>query len=238
MTYEPLKEFAQRVGEQVSESDVWAVWAVWEQCHTESDPERARQLLVRLLSRAEAGSKLAMCMCAARLRSGQGTLLRYKEAAMWARRAAESGYPPGIFELGRCYEDGVGIPQNLGRAIELYEEAAAAGYAHAALTMAIRYHLGQGVTVDPAKGLDYITRAVELGDAYAPFELATWYEHGSGVQVDLLLARHWYGVAADAGSLLACLRLSTAYSVGELGLKQDVEMARKYEELSRKCDAP
>lgn len=234
MSYEPLREYAQRVNEVLPAPEIWATWG---QGNTESDPKRARELLERLLSWAEAGSKVAMCMSAARLRSSQGIVPQHEEAIAWARRAAAVGYPPGMFELGRCHEEGVGVAQDPHAAIQLYEKASAAGYAHAALTLAICYHLGQSVNIDSEKGLHYINRAVTLGDTYAPFELATWYEHGVGVPVDVLLARHWYTVAAESGGLLACLRLSTAYSVGELGLEPDSGIARRFEELSKNCSS-
>lgn len=234
MAYDPLREFTTLLGEQGAESEVWMLW---DECIRAGAAEGASQPLARLVKWAEAGSKLAMCMCAAQMRS-VGGMESGREAIKWARRAAESGYPPGQFELGRCYEDGVGVPRQLDEAIRLYEASADAGYPQGALALALRYHLGQDIPVDSIRAFHYITRAIELGSAYAPFELATWYEQGHGVATDLSLARHWYEVAAEGGSALACLRLSTAYSFGGLGVMPDRSKATKYEELSRECDAP
>ena len=226
--YDPLKEFFRRAtGEALDLS----LWTAWEQIILDTDQSRIRQLLAQILHKAEAGSMPAMCMSAAYLRSKEGGLRQYKEAAVWAARAAELECPPGIFELGACYENGVGVPQNYGQAYKLYEEAAASGYGHAALTLAIRYQLGQGFSVEPSKALDYIMKAIDLGDTYAPYELATWFEHGTGVNIDFSVARHWYAAAAEGGNEFACARLGTAYSLGGLGLEPDSEMARKYYEL-------
>lgn len=49
------------------------------------------------------------------------------EGVKWYRRAAEAGSPRGTFSLGRCYEEGDGVEQNLDRALEYCQKAAELG---------------------------------------------------------------------------------------------------------------
>lgn len=51
-------------------------------------------------------------------------LNRNEEAFYWAQRAAESGKPVTLVNLGLCYEEGRGTPQDLEKAKECYRKAA------------------------------------------------------------------------------------------------------------------
>ena len=43
-------------------------------------------------------------------------------------RAIEKGYGPGCRDLGKMYENGEGVRQDLGMAIEMYKRAVELGY--------------------------------------------------------------------------------------------------------------
>jgi TPR repeat protein len=51
----------------------------------------------------------------------------YERAAFWYRRAAEKGNSSAMFNLGRMYERGRGVGQDIAKAKELYQKAAAKG---------------------------------------------------------------------------------------------------------------
>ncbi len=42
--------------------------------------------------------------------------------------AAEAGHPEAQFQLGFCYENGIGVPLNVGKAKYWYDKAAAQGH--------------------------------------------------------------------------------------------------------------
>jgi TPR repeat protein len=50
------------------------------------------------------------------------------QAAKWVQLAASTGYPEGMFELGRFYRDGIGLAQNPVRAYVWLSRAAAANH--------------------------------------------------------------------------------------------------------------
>ncbi len=53
------------------------------------------------------------------------------EAAKWFQRAADLNNPAGLYDLARFYEQGRGVPKNLDRAKQLYQQSAALGNAEA-----------------------------------------------------------------------------------------------------------
>jgi len=52
-------------------------------------------------------------------------------AAVWYRKAADSGSAAATFDLGKMYENGRGVPRDPAKARELYERAARMGNAEA-----------------------------------------------------------------------------------------------------------
>ena len=57
---------------------------------------------------------------------------RAEEPAEWYQKSASKGSPDGEFALGRCYEFGIGVPQDRGLAIQWFQKAAAQGNSQAA----------------------------------------------------------------------------------------------------------
>lgn len=58
---------------------------------------------------------------------GAGLVQSNCDAYLWAKRAADQHHPRGLYVLGCYYEEGVGIPQDLEKAKELYEAAKKTG---------------------------------------------------------------------------------------------------------------
>jgi len=56
----------------------------------------------------------------------------YEEAVKWYRLAAAQGDAGALFNLGGCYANGEGVPQDFGEAMRLYKRASAKGCAEAA----------------------------------------------------------------------------------------------------------
>lgn len=72
------------------------------------------------------------------------------EAAKWYRKAAEQNHSDGLFNLGRAYENGIGLSKDVGQARTNYQKAAAAGSRDAQQALA---GLGKGPEpVSPAQG--------------------------------------------------------------------------------------
>lgn len=177
---------------------------------------------------ADGGSGLAMCMCAQFCRAGRGVAVSGLTAIKWGRKACEKSFAPGCFEVGYCYEHGIGVETDLLKARTCFQEAAYAGYGYAATYLAAKYHDGKLGVRDIDQAINYAKLGHKHGDPTAPLLLAGWYENGEAVPRDAEKSVYWYKQASELGSFLASERLSSAYNHGELGLVANKETAEKY----------
>jgi TPR repeat protein len=180
---------------------------------------------------ARAGSAFARCMCFGFSLAGLGQVKSNDSAFQWATGAADVGFPPGNFLLGKCHEEGIGVPIDLERARQYYELAADGGFGFAACHLAALFHSGRLGNANRLRALDYAALAYQLNDPMAPLLLGGWYEEGDSVIRNENEAVLWYTRAAELGNFFACDRLSRAYALGELGLPKDMELAKKYESM-------
>ncbi len=194
--------------------------------------EEAADAFETVKSFAQNGSPFAMCMCSRFSQSGWGTVKSGDNAFSWANKASASGFAPGHYELGICYEAGIGVDRNIDEALRCWVLASDAGFGFAALHLAIIHHSGKLGFPDHALALKWAMRAYELDEPMAPLELARWFEEGEGVARDESVALMWYERASKLGNFLASSRLCLAYGFGDLGLGKDNELAAKYQALS------
>jgi hypothetical protein len=203
--------------------------------------DESREAYRRVRAAADGGSGFAMCMCAHWPNvHGQGKVTD-SDRYQWSERAAQSGYPPGLFELAVCFEEGIGVPADIGRARELYELSSQGGFGFATHRLARAHMEGTFGTQDAALAVHLMERSHEQGEPMAAFYLGQWFESARGVLTNPYVAVSWYERASVAGNVLATLRLMRAYSRGELGLPRDTNLAKKYERLvleQTKIDAP
>ncbi len=90
-----------------------------------SDVEFAAKWLARVRCLAERGDAESQLTLGIVYRDGSdGPPQDYTEAAIWFRRAAEQAHPMAQFNLGRLYEGGRGVPQDLILAYMWYSLAA------------------------------------------------------------------------------------------------------------------
>ena len=111
------------------------------------------------------------------------------------------------FRDGWRYEQGDGVPKDLGKAAELYQKAADQGYASAQYNLGLLYERGRGVSEDLGKAAELYQKAADQGYASAQYNLGLLYERGLGVSEDLEKARELYQKAANQGSQPAITRL-------------------------------
>src|SRR5580658_5943804 len=67
-----------------------------------------------------------------------------------AKAGAAKGDAEAEFALGKAYYGGNGVPQDYGKALDLYQKAANQGHAKAQNNLATMYRNGLGVKKDPA----------------------------------------------------------------------------------------
>jgi uncharacterized protein len=136
-----------------------------------------------------------------------------KESIRWLTEAANRGYAPAEYELGRIYLYGRGIPADYVKALLWESKAAEQGDPRAQRDLAFMYERGFGVPADPAKAADWNRKAAAQGQADAQLELA----RRAAQQPDCSEAIRQYKEAAAHGQALAPYELGKLYLSGKCG---------------------
>ena len=123
----------------------------------------------------------------------------YVLARQWLQQAADGGFVPSQYTLGKMYADGVGVEVDAGRGFALILRAGEAGLVQAQYNLGKMYRDGEGVAADPAEGNRWWRLAAERGYAKAQDHLAESYARGRGIAQDDVVALAWSMVAARSG---------------------------------------
>ena len=120
-----------------------------------------------------------------------------KESIRWLTEAANQGYGPAEYELGRIYLYGRGVPADYAQALLWERKAAEKGDSRAQRDLAFMYERGFGVEADPTQATEWNHKAAAQGNAEAQLELAKALEYGLGIKKNAEEARKWYAKAAN-----------------------------------------
>lgn len=143
-----------------------------------------------------------------------------KRAVDWYRNLAEKGDKEAQYNLGRCYENGVGVEKNMKFAAEWWKKAADLGMAEAQYDLAICYKNGYGVDQSLEKSVEYYSKAATQGLVDAQYNLGLCFAKGTGIAKDMKKAVEWWTKAADQNDNLALYNLGVCYENG-LGVEQN-----------------
>lgn len=91
----------------------------------------------------------------------------YDKAFEYYQKADKLGCAPAAYELGHCFEVGVGTKANAKKAFSFYKKSADAGYGPAACETGRRYLEGDGVKKDLKMARKYLEIAVKKGELKA-----------------------------------------------------------------------
>ena len=118
------------------------------------------------------------------------------------KRAANLGYAPAQFHLGKLYEDGSnGVTKDLVLARRWTERAAKAGDAKAMFNYGLFLANGEGAARDDKSAVDWFRRAADGGVKDAQFNLAVMTQQGRGASANAAEAYKWYLIAAADGDM-------------------------------------
>lgn len=122
-------------------------------------------------------------------------------AHAWARlmKAAESGSPPAMREVGIRMQLGSGVAADPAGGADWLKRAAEAGDSQAMREIARSYAAGFGVPLSPADSVLWLERAAARGEARAMYELALNYQSGFGGKTDPDRAEQLMEAAHRAG---------------------------------------
>ena len=102
-----------------------------------------------------------------------------QEGAMLLEKAASADDPEAMFELGRLLEQGLGIDQDIPRALKLYRAAAELDFADAINDLGFLYFQGGvGVPRDTERAITFFAQAADLRQPEAMFNYAALIDDG------------------------------------------------------------
>ena len=123
---------------------------------------------------------------------GGGVVINGKLYAGFSNKGAELGHAECIYNLAYCYDWGVGIDYDAGKAIKLYKEAAELGLDVAQYDVAI-YCFEEK---DSAEAIKWLEKSAGQGYADAQYRLGKCYYDGEFVEKDLEKAVTYFASAA------------------------------------------
>jgi TPR repeat protein len=172
---------------------------------------------------------------------------RNKRAADWYRLAADQGHVEAQVALGKCYLEGLGVPQDYEKAVRWFESASSDKENDADLANAY-YLLGQSVEngkcvaeellgyklpyaqlipPDPRGAIPVYKKASGSGNLDAAFRLGAIYKDGLGIRRNYKVAARWLQKAADGGIPEAQYEIGDLYWDGR-GVKQSRKKALRW----------
>ncbi len=118
------------------------------------------------------------------------------------------------YRMGLRYTNGTDVPQNYGKAADLFKEAALAGHIDAQYMLGIAHSTGRGVGVNQRKAVHWFEKAAAKGQKRAQYQLGESYMNGRGAEKDSAWGARWYGLSANQGHTLAQRSLGVAFIKG------------------------
>lgn len=157
-----------------------------------------------------------------------------------ARLEAEAGDLVGMWKLGYCYINGIGVAQSEYRAFEWLRKGADLNDALTTYCVGVCYDMGYGVAVDKKAAFDWYLKAAELGNAAATAAVGARYLTGNGVEKDVEKGLEWTRKAFDLGDDMAARNLAYCYRTGygvALDWAKEEEYARQARKLQERHEA-
>lgn len=151
----------------------------------------------------------------------------YAKAVRWYRKAADQGHQFAQYNLGFCYEHGLGLSALPVEAAKWYRKAAEQGHAASQCSLGLFYETGKGVIKDMEEAVVWYRKSAEQGYAVAQCNLAYCYKNGIGVTQDNAEAYVWFKKAAEQGDARAQDFLGDCYFQG-LGIEADTSEAVRW----------
>ena len=141
-------------------------------------------------------------------KSRAGEAMRMKHNLV--KTSAEANDPLSQLELGRMYECGIGVDQDLKKAKEWYEKSANNGNAEAQFNLGVLYE-GEGTSTGYHNAAKWYGKAAEQGYAQAYNYYGELYKEGWGVNRSYKTAATLYKRAADLGDVYGMFNLGSLY---------------------------
>jgi hypothetical protein len=116
---------------------------------------------------------------------------------------AKQGDADAQNEVGRYYQNGIGVAKDDAEATSWYRRAADQGHANAQDNLGWMYQNGLGVAQNYVEAVSWYRKAADQGHANAQNNVGWMYQNGLGVTQDETEAVKWYRLAAKQGNTYA-----------------------------------
>ncbi len=156
------------------------------------------------------------------------------QAIPLVKKSAKRGNAEAQYNLGYCYEKGVGVKVNQDQAIRWYQKSADQQYMDAEYAMMSAYAEGKGVEKNNEKAFEYALKCAEKKDPTCIFNVVGSYQDGRGVEKDTDKMLEWAFKLAklpspknkyQSGKITSSrLQIAELYAKGEL-IDQDFYQA-------------
>lgn len=176
---------------------------------TQARGAKERTDIDRLQELAESGNPKAQNDLATFyfIRSMSGTNEDFALAVYWFEKAALKNEPHALFNLGICYERGLGVEKDMKKALDYYRQAADLGLEKAQLNCALTFQEMQGM----AEAARYFEMAAKQGNAVCQREIGRMYLVGEGVEQNVERGMGYLHKAGENGDVEALLLLADSY---------------------------
>lgn len=152
----------------------------------------------------------------------------YQKTRRLVENLAGDGNPRAQVIMGRLYENGLGVEQNMATAAQWFQLAAEQNYPEAQVLLAYCYEIGAGVPKNPQEVMNLFGRAAEAGNPEAQFNLAINFGQGLyGAPKNETESFRWAQLAAQQGYAQAERYLGACYEYG-FGTNANPQLAQEW----------
>lgn len=138
-----------------------------------------------------------------------------EQAVAWIAKAADGGSASAQYALGKIYRDGVRVPRNISKAIELFLLAANQNNDYAQYQLGKLYLAGEQIPKDAEHAVQWLDASAEQGNQYAQYILGKLYLCGKDVPHDKAKAVLYLEASAAQGNIYAQFFLNHLDSFGD-----------------------
>lgn len=152
----------------------------------------------------------------------------YKKTRQLVENLAGDGNPRAQVIMGRLYENGLGVEQDMAAAAQWFQLAAEQNDPEAQVLLAYCYEIGAGVPKNPQEVMNLFGRAAEAGNPEAQFNLAINFGQGLyGAPKNDVESFRWARLAAQQGYAQAERYLGACYEYG-FGTDANPQLAQEW----------
>lgn len=158
-------------------------------------------------------------------------------AIPFVKKSAKRGNAEAQYNLGYCYEKGVGVEIDQNKAIKWYQKSAEQNYTDAEYALMMAYAEGKGVEKNQETAFKYALRCAQKNDPTCMFNVIGSYQDGRGVEADSTELLKWAFKLAklpnpknqyQSGKITSArLQIAQMYTTGNL-VEQDLYEAYKW----------